>query len=126
MAFNPFRGFRKHQKVIFGGLTILCMVTFVMCSGLSAGENLLSNLGIMIGARHRTDIVATMYGKDVSTKDIQDLRNQRRMAEVYLRNVTELDRNQLFSEVMDASRKWEQQQQQVLQQVFIGRFMARQ
>jgi hypothetical protein len=126
MAFNPFRGFRKHQKVLFAALTILCMLTFVMCSGYSAGENLISNLGILVGLKHRTDIVATMYGKDVSSKDIQDLRLQRRLADTYIRNVTEVDRSQLFSEVMDASRKWEQQQQQVLQQVFIGRFMARQ
>ena len=38
MAFNPFRGFRKHQKVIFGGLTILCMVTFVMCGSMGRGD----------------------------------------------------------------------------------------
>ena len=30
MAFNPFHAFRKHQKVVFAGLTIICMLTFVL------------------------------------------------------------------------------------------------
>ena len=33
MAFNPFHSFRKHQKVIFAVMTIICMFVFVLQFG---------------------------------------------------------------------------------------------
>ena len=33
MAFNPFHRFRKHQKVFFAALTIVCMFVFVLQFG---------------------------------------------------------------------------------------------
>ena len=47
MAFNPFHGFRKHQKVVFAMLTILCMLTFVLCSGMGGdlGERIMYLFG---------------------------------------------------------------------------------
>ena len=35
MAFNPFHGFRKHKKKAFAILTIMCMFSFVACSGMT-------------------------------------------------------------------------------------------
>jgi hypothetical protein len=126
MASSPFRVFRKHQKVIFAALTILCMVTFVMCSGLSAGENFLSTLGVAFGVRHRPDIVATLYGKDVSAQEIQELRAQRRLAEAYIRAITQVDREQVLNAVMNASKKWDEPQQRVVQQVLMYRYLSMQ
>jgi hypothetical protein len=125
MAFNPFRAFRKHQKVLFAGLTILCMVTFVMCGSMGKGD-FFEAIAQMFTGRRRGDVVATLFGKDVTAKEIQDLRNQRRLADAYIRNVTELDRNELFRAVMDASRKWEQPQQQLIQQTLMMRSFSMQ
>src|SRR5262245_28231140 len=111
MAFSPFRAFRKHQKAFFAALTILCMVTFVMCGSMGQGDFFSYVAGVFTGRRH-ADTVATLYGKDISFKEINALREQRRMAEYYIRNVTELDRYQLVTATMDASKKWDDRQRQ--------------
>ena len=126
MASSPFRVFRKHQKVIFAALTILCMLTFVMCSGFSAGENFLSSLGVAFGVKHRADIVATLYGKDISAMQIQELRAQRRLADAYIREINRIDREQVLSAVLDASRKWDQPQSRIIQQVQMLRYLSMQ
>src|SRR5260370_19281954 len=125
MAFNPFRAFRKHQKVFFAGLTILCMVTFVMCGSMGQGDFFGTIANVFTG-RSRASAIATLYGKDISAKEIQELRSQRRLADAYMRNVTDLDRNQLFTELMDASRKWEEPQQRVIQQTLMMRSFSMQ
>ena len=33
MAFNPFTSFRKYQKFWMACILLLCMVTFVLCTG---------------------------------------------------------------------------------------------
>ena len=34
MAFNPFHAFRRYKKAAFAVLTIVCMFTFVLSSGI--------------------------------------------------------------------------------------------
>jgi len=92
MAFNPFHKFRKHQKVIFAGLTIFCMFSFVMCSGVQQGGDmagwLLSFFG---GGRGGPAVdVATLYGKKVTNRELDDLRQQRELARAYLRGASEV------------------------------------
>ena len=64
MASSPFRVFRKHQKVIFAGLTILCMLTFVMCTGMGGdvGDWLLR----VLGGREKSPQVAMLYDSKVT------------------------------------------------------------
>ena len=38
MAFNPFHHFRRYSKVVFAILAIICMLTFVMSSGMGRGD----------------------------------------------------------------------------------------
>ena len=38
MAFNQFHHFRRYSKVVFAGLAIICMVTFVLSSGMGRGD----------------------------------------------------------------------------------------
>jgi len=49
MAFNPFTSFRKHQKVWMASVLLLCMVTFVLCTGV--GGDLSERLLRMFGPR---------------------------------------------------------------------------
>jgi hypothetical protein len=75
MAFNPFAKFRKHQKVIFAGLTIVCMLTFVLATG-TRGD-LFDRLAHLVGARGKNPPVAKVYGSQVSIRDLESLRQQR-------------------------------------------------
>jgi len=81
MAFNPFHGFRKHSKVIFAILTIICMITFI----LSFGRNdFFEWLGSLIGAGKKGDAVTTLYDKKVYLREVQDRQNDREVAKDFL------------------------------------------
>src|SRR6478736_1869867 len=84
MAFNPFHAFRKHQKVVFAALTIICMLTFVMAGGSFAGGDFFSELTRWVTGRSRTHEVATVYGRRISDRELQDLRRQRRLANAFM------------------------------------------
>src|SRR5437868_1185788 len=85
MAYNPFHAFRKHQKALFAGLTILCMITFVMASGISGAGDAFSELQRLIGGKGRYPAVGTLYGKTIDVRDTRTLREQRRVADMYMR-----------------------------------------
>src|SRR5205807_1951120 len=62
MAFNPFHGFRKHQKVVFAALTIVCMLTFVLASGVGMAGDFFSELSRWLGGQRRSGTdVARLY-----------------------------------------------------------------
>src|SRR3954469_18910689 len=82
MAFHPFHAFRKHQKVLFAGLTILCMFIFVLQFG--AGD-LFSRLGMGRGGPGETT-VATLYGKDVTQREFIGLEEQRAIANRFMKD----------------------------------------
>jgi hypothetical protein len=91
MAFNPFHAFRKHQKVVFAGLTIVCMLTFVL-AGVSGGigDVFAEMTRLLSGARSKTE-VARLYGKSLGAFTSQgqpgqllQLREQRRQANMFM------------------------------------------
>ena len=69
MAFNPFHAFRKHQKVFFAVLTIVCMFVFILQFG--SGDIFQRLLGH--GRQGKGDKVATLYGRDVYQSDLTRL-----------------------------------------------------
>src|SRR5712664_2162007 len=113
MAFSPFRTFRKHQKAFFAALTILCMVTFVMCGSMGQGD-FFDTIVRMFGGRRKAEVVATLYGKDISFKEINELRNQRRLASQYVDNVTLAARNRFIQEIRETSNKWDDRSKQIV------------
>lgn len=78
MALHPFRSFRKHQKVIWGGLVIVCMITFVFASGRG---DIFERLTGWVRAARTTTPVTTLYGKTVDRRQIDTLTQQRRVAQ---------------------------------------------
>ncbi len=84
MAFNPFHRFRKHQKVFFAILTIICMITFVFQFG--AGDPFTRIMGWFGAGRNRGETVITLYGDKVRTGQIEHLRRQRRLAQDFMLN----------------------------------------
>jgi hypothetical protein len=85
MAFNPFHAFRKHQKVFFAALTIICMFTFVLSSGVSGRGDFFYEMAMLVGMQQRSTGVASLYGKDVEQVDIRLLAEQRRVANQFMR-----------------------------------------
>src|SRR5947209_6858852 len=75
MAFHPFRTFRRHQKVIWGFLVIVCMITFVLASG-NKGD-IFDRLSNMVRASRGTTTVTELYKQKIDTRQIQNLRQQR-------------------------------------------------
>src|SRR5205085_11931557 len=105
MAYNPFRTFRKHQKKLFAGLTILCMITFVMTGSMVAGRDFFQGLMLMFGAGGRGPEVATLYGKRVQREELVRLQEQRQIANRFM-----------FAALSTASRNAAQQALQELGQ----------
>lgn len=84
MALHPFHSFRKHQKVIFAGLTIVCMLTFVMSSGIAGVGDGLSWLQNMLTGKSRYPQVAKLFGKSIDVPEVVALREQRSLANSYM------------------------------------------
>ncbi|MFO0876320.1 MAG: hypothetical protein U0840_03020 [Gemmataceae bacterium] len=82
MAFNPFTWFRKHQKVLFAGLTILCMVVFIGQFG--AGDVFSRTLGWFGANRASGPVVTTLHGTKVREGELDRLVQQRRFANDFL------------------------------------------
>src|SRR3954452_3561187 len=87
MAFNPFHGFRKHRRVIFAILTIICMLTFVLAGnfrGADAFDWLLSKLG---ASKRQGEVVTVMYGDKVYEGEVQSRERLRRNASDFVREL---------------------------------------
>jgi hypothetical protein len=77
MAFNPFHTFRKHQKVIFAILTIICMIVFILQFG---SGDVFSRFGIGHGGQGKGEKVVALYGRDVYSGDIEHTLQSRKLA----------------------------------------------
>jgi hypothetical protein len=125
MAFNPFHAFRKHQKVIFAGLTILCMFTFVaMGSSFSGGGDFFSEVQRLFGGRGRAAEVATLYGKNIDNREIVNLREQRRIANVFMHSAIQTAANTMVSSLTDARSRLSEQGKSDIQRVRISILVA--
>ena len=82
MAFNPFSWFRKHQKVFFAGLTVLCMIVFIGQAGVGA-DIFQTALGWFGQGRHGLAVV-TLNGKKVTQPQLDRLARQRTVANDFL------------------------------------------
>ena len=64
MAFNPFHAFRKYSKTMFAVLAIICMLTFVLSSGLSGkGNDFFTAIPEMFGGESKYPEIARLDGK---------------------------------------------------------------
>src|SRR5262245_39133664 len=84
MAFNPFHGFRKHSKVIFAILTIICMITFILSFG--RGDFFEWLVGL-VGAGKKGEVVTTLYGNKVYARQKEERADDRRIANEFMQGV---------------------------------------
>jgi hypothetical protein len=75
MAFHPFRMFRRHQKVIWGFLVIVCMITFVLMSGTGRGD-IFDRITQWVRSTRGGTAVTTLYGKTVDARQLEEVRRQ--------------------------------------------------
>jgi hypothetical protein len=82
MAFNPFHGFRKHQKKFMALLTVMCMIIFVFQFG--AGDVFSRVLSWFHFWGVKGDYVTTLYGDKVTDHDLDRLRRHRKLAQEFM------------------------------------------
>jgi hypothetical protein len=85
MAFSLIHNFRKYQKFWMASILLLCMITFVLCTGVGGD---LSDLIIKTFVSRRGTEAATVNGSRVYDKDLRDLQIRRNLADVYMREAT--------------------------------------
>jgi hypothetical protein len=81
MAFNPFSGFRRHQKLLMASVLLLCMITFVLCTGV--GGDLSQRLLEIVRPRHGK-VWAKLDGHSIYGDDLEALRRQRNLANEFM------------------------------------------
>jgi hypothetical protein len=89
MAFHPFGTFRKHKKVIFAALTIICMFSFVLCSGVGKWDPVQQIAAWFGGRSQRQTIVTKINGQKIDETELNNLRRQRDMADKIITQITQ-------------------------------------
>ena len=85
MAFNPFESFRKNNKAIFAVVTIVCMFTFVLSSGIGQGGDIFDWFSRMLGGRDdRGAVLGEIDGKEYHQRNLEELRRRRMAANLFL------------------------------------------
>src|SRR5439155_6812910 len=113
MAFNPFASFRKYQKYWMAGAVLVCMLTFVLCSGGMKGTGLDDIL--MALTRRRGESYVTISSRSYSHEDLNQLKEQRNAANDYMREATKLGVDQLEGHVKTMLREETKEDEKVAQ-----------
>ncbi len=82
MAYNPFASFRKNQKFWMAMVLLLCMVTFVLCTGVSGD---LSDVILKWFGGQRGTELARLDGRRLYSKEMNALKLQRNMANDFMK-----------------------------------------
>ncbi len=103
MAFSPFTWFRKHQKVFFAGLTVVCMFVFIGQAGFSA--DIFKDVLYWLGANRGGTVVATLYGKKVTQPELEQLARQRRLANEFMLSASFQAQEKAIKELLEKRLK---------------------
>ena len=119
MAFNPFDVFRRNQRILFAVLTVFVMFMFVLSSGLGGGGDFFDWLPQWLGSQSRSgETVATLGGKRVTTSQIGDVAQQRRLANRYMILATDRTRANLAKYVADYQQRVSQANAKVVSDAY--------
>src|SRR5262249_61792114 len=103
MAFHPLRYFQKHQKVFLAGITIVAMVTFVLTGSLTGRGDFFDYVVRLVGGEGRYPRVATLYGKAVDARELDQLRQRRFLANQYMGGAVALAAQNIQNKVVQAT-----------------------
>jgi hypothetical protein len=123
MAFNPFHHFRRYSKVVFAGLAILCMVTFVLSSGMGQGD-LLTQLTDWASGGRRGDDLLTLYGKKFDGTEVRQIQVGRQLASEYMLIAIDRARQNVAARATEGFAKLDGRSRELAQRaVFTRQFM---
>lgn len=108
---NPFANFRKYQKVWIAGTIFLCMITFVLCSGLGSGGTedwLTSYVYRMFGSG---STVVKINGRNISDTELRKLETHRNIANDYMKEACKILVEQVDLEIQQAKKEKKQSDQ---------------
>jgi hypothetical protein len=103
MAFHPLRTFQKNRKFWMATILLVCMVTFVLCTGFSGGD--FGDWLLRILGRNRGDEVTRIDGHSIYRQDLDELKAQRDLANDYMRKATRFVISQLKMRIEDAGKE---------------------
>jgi len=115
MAFNPFHRFRKHQKTLLAGVTILSMISFIVLGGYGEMSRLGDWFGKMsywVTGRSRTPRVATMFGQNVETQEVYGAMARRQAANGYMVEAGAFGRQKALDHINEEVASWKDERQQ--------------
>lgn len=105
MAFNPFHRFRKHQKAVMAVMAMVCMFIFIFQFGRG---DLIERMMFWLGMRNNrgAEILSDgkplrLYGQKITTGDLEDLAQRRRMASDFLVRTCYMAMDQLLGKNRD-------------------------
>jgi hypothetical protein len=101
MAFNPFSGFQKNKKFWMASLTLMTMVTFVLCTGMrgDVGEKILAMF------RKRGSIIAEVASYRLSYEDLSRMRSDRNMVNEFMLKCCHVTVENLGKEMEELHKK---------------------
>lgn len=97
MAFSPMHTFRKHQKVLFAGLTILCMFVFVLSFGVG---DLFQQAMTWFGGTKRDPELATLYGKDIHRVEFFQIQERRQLVNKFVVYALKSSQQAVFASIV--------------------------
>ena len=82
MAFNPFITFQKNKRFWMAAILMVCMVTFVFCTGMKGD---MQDRFIQLFSGRSGPTVFSLDGRSIGAKDLTDLKMQRNLANDFMK-----------------------------------------
>ena len=101
MAFNPFTTFQKNRRFWMAAILMICMVTFVFCTGGMSDER----WGKFF--RRSGPPIAKVHGRAVTSEDLAQLKAQRNFANEWIMGCCEIAFKKLSKRWFDETVKFE-------------------
>src|ERR1700677_1060615 len=86
MAFSPIHFFRKYQKLGMAAVLLMCMISFVVCSGDRGGPQ---DWFMSLFVKKHGPVVAKIDGTSYYSSDMSDLKQKRQIANDYMKKTLE-------------------------------------
>jgi hypothetical protein len=110
MAFNPLTNFQKYRKFWMASVLLICMVTFVLCTGV--GGDLSDRLLRIFYPRG--SVMATINDRSYYSKDLENLKTQRDAADAFMRKATEFSLIKIGERIKKEEQNKDTQERKIL------------
>jgi hypothetical protein len=121
MAFNPFASFRKYQKFWMATVLLLCMITFVLCTGV--GGDLSQRLLDLFRPR-QGKVFAKLDGRSIYEDEMIALKRQRDTADEFMKRATKTALSRAQARIKEQSEKPEGGKEGQMRKVILTRLEA--